>query len=81
MHYRVSLILVTSCLTGNVDSASNKPKMITNFPGVIDTGDASFTSINDIGNACIAGVINTGEALLQFARAFKGTVNKRPIYE
>jgi hypothetical protein len=34
--------------------ASNKPKMLPNFAGVIDTSNASFAGVIDIGNACIA---------------------------
>jgi hypothetical protein len=42
--------------------ANDKPKMLPNFTGVIDTGNASFSGNNDTGNACIAGVVDTGDA-------------------
>jgi hypothetical protein len=30
--------------------------------GVVDTGEELFTGVNHSGNACIAGVVDTGEA-------------------
>jgi hypothetical protein len=45
--------------------ASNKPKMLLNFSGVVDTGNASLASYNDTGNAVIPGVIETGDAPLE----------------
>ncbi len=42
-----------------LDLASNKPKMIRNFTGVIDTGNGSFAGINDTYNAQVTGGVNT----------------------
>jgi hypothetical protein len=30
--------------------------------GIVDTGKELFTDVNDTGNACIAGVVDTSEA-------------------
>jgi hypothetical protein len=45
--------------------ASNKQKIITNFPGVADTTNPNFTGINDTGNACITSVVPTSKASLK----------------
>jgi hypothetical protein len=45
--------------------ASNKQKIITNFPGVADTTNPNFTGINDTGNACITSVVTTSKASLE----------------
>ncbi len=45
--------------------ASNKPIKIAYFVGVADAGNASFTGVDDIVNIRIAGVVDTGDALVK----------------
>ncbi len=40
---------------------NNKPKIIPNFAGVVDTGNVRFAGVNDM----IAGVVGTGDASLE----------------
>jgi hypothetical protein len=57
--------------------ASNKPKMILNFAGVIDKSNANFDSIDGTGRACMTGVVVIGEVPLelgQFVSVFKVTI-------
>jgi hypothetical protein len=58
----VLLTLGRTCLTIAVDDGSNKPKMITNFSGVADAGNANFTGIDHTGHTCFASAVGTGKA-------------------
>jgi hypothetical protein len=43
-----------------------------------------FAGVNDTGNACIAGVVDTGDAPvrpLALANAFKGTISKKTSHQ
>ncbi len=47
---------------GVVDTVKLSKTVKVSLTGVVDTGEELFTGVNHYGNACIAGVVDTGEA-------------------